>query len=98
MVGTRMYFSPELFKNEPYNQASDIFMLGLILYEMCTYDCFLTPEIVESIQSEEEIEVQDLGPQYKNAQRILEDVILLDPEDRISIKNIINKIDRAYPT
>ena len=96
-VGTRMYFSPELITNTPYNKASDVFALGLILYEMCTYKCFLTPEIQKTIQLGEGIVIPDLGPQYKNAQRILEDVLQLDSEDRHSVRHIIKSIDRVYP-
>ena len=36
MCGTPYYFSPELCKNKPYNNKSDVWSLGCIFYEMCT--------------------------------------------------------------
>ena len=36
ICGTPYYFSPELCLNRPYNNKSDIWSLGCILYELCT--------------------------------------------------------------
>ncbi len=34
--GTLPYCSPEVIKGEAYNQKTDVWALGCILYEMCT--------------------------------------------------------------
>ena len=35
MVGTFIYWCPELVKDEPYNDKADVWALGCVLYEMC---------------------------------------------------------------
>ena len=36
-IGTPYYLSPELCSEKPYNDKSDIWAMGCILYELCTY-------------------------------------------------------------
>lgn len=36
MVGTPYYLSPEMCEEKPYNEKSDVWALGCVLYEMCT--------------------------------------------------------------
>ena len=36
-VGTPYYLSPEICEEKPYNEKSDIWALGCILYQMCTF-------------------------------------------------------------
>lgn len=37
-VGTPLYFSPEITNGEAYNYKSDIWSLGVLLYEMCALE------------------------------------------------------------
>ncbi len=35
IVGTPYYLSPEIIQNQPYSFKSDVWSLGVLLYEMC---------------------------------------------------------------
>ncbi len=35
VVGTPYYLSPEIIQNQPYSFKSDVWSLGVLLYEMC---------------------------------------------------------------
>lgn len=36
-VGTPYYLSPEMCEEKPYNEKSDIWALGCVIYELCTF-------------------------------------------------------------
>ena len=36
-IGTPFYLSPEILEEKPYNEKSDVWALGCILYELCTF-------------------------------------------------------------
>lgn len=36
MVGTPFYLSPEIIEDKPYNYQSDVWSLGIVVYEMAT--------------------------------------------------------------
>jgi len=35
VVGTPYYLSPEIIRGDPYSFKSDVWALGVLLYEMC---------------------------------------------------------------
>jgi len=37
MVGTPYYLSPEICEEKPYCSKTDVWSMGCVLYELCTY-------------------------------------------------------------
>ena len=37
-IGTPYYLSPEICQEKPYNSKGDVWALGCILYELCTFN------------------------------------------------------------
>ena len=54
-VGTPYYLAPELWKNNKHTKASDIWALGVVLYEMCAhkypYDANNIEELEEKVSN-----------------------------------------------
>ncbi|XP_050805347.1 serine/threonine-protein kinase Nek3 isoform X2 [Gopherus flavomarginatus] len=59
-VGTPYYVPPEIWENLPYNNKSDIWSLGCILYELCTLKHPMTAEF-KQILKETKKHKGDLG-------------------------------------
>ena len=38
ITGTPYYLSPEICEEKPYNNKSDIWSLGAVIYELCTFN------------------------------------------------------------
>ncbi|XP_019524413.1 PREDICTED: serine/threonine-protein kinase Nek3 isoform X4 [Hipposideros armiger] len=51
-VGTPYYVPPEIWENTPYNNKSDIWSLGCILYELCTLKHPIITEYGEQVLEE----------------------------------------------
>ncbi|KAM9302026.1 serine/threonine-protein kinase Nek11-like [Gastrophryne carolinensis] len=91
LTGTASYMSPEIFTGDGYNTKSDIWSLGCILYEMCTYrrafDCPRWIKLVSMIVNDS---CPDLPPRYSEELRdILQRMLTKDPNLRPSAKEIL---------
>lgn len=82
MVGTSLYFCPELCRNEPYNTKSDMWALGVLLFEMCTYGFPF-----DSFDGILKQEAPDLPSRYSiNLNKLYKSLLEKRPENRFSIK------------
>lgn len=87
VVGTPYYLSPEIIKSEPYSFKSDIWSLGVLLYEMCA----LQPPF--NAQSLHQLAQKIIQGQYaavpshfsKNITVLLQSMLQRDPAKRPNI-------------
>ncbi|KAM3920313.1 serine/threonine-protein kinase Nek11-like [Leptodactylus fuscus] len=91
ITGTASYMSPEVFSNKGYNAKSDIWSLGCILYEMCSFtrafDCPRWIKLVSMIVNDPS---PILSSKYSAALNdILQRMLMKDPELRPSAKEIL---------
>lgn len=91
MVGTPFYLSPELIDSKPYNFKSDIWSLGVLLYEMCQLE---PPFVSNSIHGLALKIVRGvyppIGNEYSRDLKILiASLLAVDPKQRPNINEIL---------
>ncbi|KAJ9445525.1 putative serine/threonine-protein kinase nek3 [Diplonema papillatum] len=91
MCGTPYYFSPELCQNKPYNNKSDVWSVGCILYELCTLrHAFQGASMQSLMQRIINGRYAPVSRQYSDPLRHLIDTMLLrDVRTRPSIKRVL---------
>ena len=100
-IGTPYYISPELCKDLPYNDKSDVWALGCVLYELCTlnhpFEGGTQVEIYEKIITQK---FKSINPEYSSDLKKMVDLLLeKDEKKRPKMKEILKMksvIDRAY--
>ncbi|XP_074849142.1 serine/threonine-protein kinase Nek1 isoform X3 [Carettochelys insculpta] len=93
-IGTPYYLSPEICQNKPYNNKSDIWALGCVLYEMCTlkhaFEAGNMKNLVLKIISGSFPPVS-LHYSY-DLRNLLSQLFKRNPRDRPSVNSILEKI------
>ena len=92
-IEPKNYMAPEIFKKEGYNTKSDIWSLGVILYEMCTFNKPFDDENQDNLyQKIINAKYASIGNKYsKELISLIDEMLRIKPEERISIKDIIHK-------
>ncbi|XP_076220284.1 serine/threonine-protein kinase Nek5 [Aptenodytes patagonicus] len=92
-VGTPYYLSPEMCENRPYNNKTDIWSLGCVLYELCAlkhpFEGNCLHQLVLKICRGR---FHPVSPNYSYDLRILiSQLFKISPRDRPSINSILRK-------
>lgn len=90
-IGTPYYLSPELCEDKPYNNKSDIWSLGCVLYEICTLQHAFEAQNMKGLV------VKILRGQYqpisntysRNLREVLDRMLQKDPNKRPSVNQIL---------
>ena len=94
VIGTPYYLSPEIISNVPYSYKSDIWSLGVLLYEMTTFKMpFDASSISELAKKIKNGDFQKINSQiYSNElKKLIYDMLNLNPNLRPSTKEILSK-------
>ncbi|XP_025929477.1 serine/threonine-protein kinase Nek5 [Apteryx rowi] len=92
-VGTPYYLSPEICENRPYNNKTDIWSLGCVLYELCALKHpFEGNNLHQLVLKICRGHFQPVSPNYSYDLRILiSQLFKISPRDRPSINSILRK-------
>ncbi|XP_062509330.1 serine/threonine-protein kinase Nek8-like isoform X2 [Corticium candelabrum] len=91
VVGTPCYISPELCEGKPYNQKSDIWALGCVLYELATlqraFEASNLPALVLKIMRGT---FAPISPRYSDhLKQLILSMLHLDPSQRPQLNEIM---------
>ncbi|KPA78361.1 putative NIMA-related kinase [Leptomonas pyrrhocoris] len=92
ICGTPYYFSPELCLNKPYNNKSDVWALGCVLYEMTTLNhAFDGNNMKALVQKILKGLYPPIHPMYSSSlSRLISAMLQMDPHKRPNVSQILD--------
>ncbi|AIN98260.1 NIMA-related kinase, putative [Leishmania panamensis] len=92
ICGTPYYFSPELCLNKPYNNKSDVWALGCVLYEMTTLNhAFDGNNMKALVQKILKGVYPPIHPMYSsNLSRLISAMLQIDPHKRPNVSQVLD--------
>lgn len=94
MVGTPLYIAPEVLIDEPYDERSDVWSLGVLFFELCTLqrpfsgDNFLS--IVREITTKEPGRVSRIRPKLDaRFDEVIQPMLVKDPRKRVKSDDVL---------
>uniref|UniRef100_A0A9L0S465 non-specific serine/threonine protein kinase n=1 Tax=Equus caballus TaxID=9796 RepID=A0A9L0S465_HORSE len=92
-VGTPYYLSPEICQNKPYNNKTDIWSLGCVLYELCTLrHPFEGNNLHQLVLKICQAHFPPISPRFSHdLQSLISQLFKVSPRDRPSINTILKR-------
>ncbi|XP_075418994.1 serine/threonine-protein kinase Nek5 [Tenrec ecaudatus] len=92
-VGTPYYLSPEICQNQPYNNKTDIWSLGCVLYELCTLKHpFEGSNLHQLVLKICQARFAPISPRFSyDLRSLIDQLFKVSPRDRPSINSILRK-------
>ncbi|KAG8193755.1 hypothetical protein JTE90_005052 [Oedothorax gibbosus] len=92
-IGTPYYLSPEICENKPYNNKSDVWSLGCVLYELTTlkhaFEAKNIKSLVYKILRGSLPQIPDIYSQ--DLKQLMTQIFVRNPHDRPSVNAILRK-------
>ncbi|CAO2611611.1 Serine/threonine-protein kinase Nek5, partial [Lemmus lemmus] len=92
-AGTPYYLSPEICRNRPYNNKTDIWSLGCVLYELCTLKHpFESNNLHHLVLKICQGRVAPISPHFSpDLQSLIPQLFKVCPQDRPSISSLLKR-------
>lgn len=95
VIGTPYYLAPELCEGKPYDNKSDIWALGCLLYEMCTHKRAFEAEtlvgLVKVIMNGS-VHPIDLKIYDRSMQDLVDSMLSILPDKRPTVKELMGRL------
>jgi serine/threonine protein kinase len=83
--------SPELLSGQPYSYPSDIWSLGIMLYELMTFDVPFKGALMQFAQMVNSENIPQITQHYSSGlKQLASNMLIKDPLQRISASDILN--------
>uniref|UniRef100_A0A8C6HW94 non-specific serine/threonine protein kinase n=1 Tax=Mus spicilegus TaxID=10103 RepID=A0A8C6HW94_MUSSI len=92
-AGTPYYLSPEICQNRPYNNKTDIWSLGCVLYELCTLKHpFESNNLHHLVLKICQGRVAPISPHFsRDLQSLIPQLFRVSPQDRPSVTSLLKR-------
>lgn len=90
-AGTPVYMAPEVLRRDPYNEKSDIWSLGHMLYEMCSQELLFDPSTLQSLVAKHDKPYKDIDRSFYSTSlsETIAWMLMVDPEMRPSASELL---------
>ena len=90
-IGTPYYIAPEIWLNRPYGPKCDMWSLGCMIYELCTFNPPFTARDIKGLQNAIiRNKHKILSPKYsRDLQNIIDMLLEKDPRKRPSVTHLM---------